>query len=125
MKIILVSLMLLLSGVVSAQTVLDPTQGGAYPRFSYTLGSPGYLDHSCGGVSQSQYGERVNADNTVTGAFRFFTSCSTGGRGSVPRRFESCWEVTFDTDRYTVLVRDLVLYATWKMHQPAIPCPAF
>jgi hypothetical protein len=118
MKTILVSLALLLAGVVTAQTALDPTQGGAYPKY------PAYLDHSCGGITQTQYGEQTNADSSVTGAFRFYTNCNGAGRGAKDTRYLSCWAVTFAADRYTVTDRTLLLYATWKQGQTAVACPA-
>lgn len=103
----------------SAQTALDPTQSGAYPKY------PAYLGASCGGIAQTQYGERENSDGTVTGAFRFYTNCNGSGRGAKDVRYLSCWEVTFGPDRYTVLVRDDVLIVHWKQGSPAFSCPSF
>lgn len=122
----------LLAAVSTYADTLDPTQSGTLPKFAFTLatsGAPdyqnpgGYLDHSCGWWSPVQYGAPIeNADGTVTAAFKFLTSCSTGGRGTQPRRFESCWEVTFSSG--VVVDRQLLLYVSWKQGQPAVSCPA-
>lgn len=115
---------------------LDPTEGGALPKFDYVLatsGAPdytnpgGYLDHSCGYWTPAQYSaERDNGNGTSMAAFRFKTTCSTGGRGTRPKVFETCWFVTFSSG--TVVDRQLQLYATWRVPalagQPAVACPA-
>lgn len=117
MKTLLFSMLLAALAVV-AQTTLDPTQSGAYPKF------PFYLDHSCGGVSQSQYGEQVNENGTITAGFRFYTNCNGSGRGAKDTRYLSCWLVTFAADRYTVLAQDNVLTTHWKQGAPVQVCPA-
>ena len=132
MRLYFTTLLLSFAALLSAQTALDPTEGDALPKFDYTLASSGapdyqapggYLDHSCGYWVPVQYGDTVeNTDGTQTAAFKFLTSCSTGGRGTQPRRFETCWAVTFSSG--VVVDRQLLLYATWRQGQPVISCPA-
>lgn len=131
MKTFIATIALMAAAFAAAASTLDPTQGGALPKFGYVLaasGAPdyqnpgGYLDHSCGYWAPSQLGAEVeNGDGTVTAEFKFLTSCSTGGRGTSPRRFETCWLVTFSSG--IVTDRQLLLYATWKQGQPAVSCP--
>jgi len=105
-------LLALLPAVALAQSALDPTQGGAYPAY------PDYLDHSCGGVKLAVLQE--DGDVAMVSAR---TSCSTGGRGTKPRTYLACWKVTFAADRYYILDREKILYATWSLGQTAYNCP--
>lgn len=128
-------ILILFAALAVAQTALDPTQGGTLPKFDYLLapdGAPdfqdphGYLDHSCGYWVPAQYSAtQENPDGTVTAGFRFKTTCSTGGRGTRPKVFETCWAVTFSSG--IVVDRQLLLYATWRVpalpDQPAVVCP--
>ena len=107
-------LMLALLPVVAlAQSTLDPTQGGEYSAF------PDYLDHSCGGVKLA-----VLADAGTVAMVSARTTCSTGGRGTKPRNYLACWRVTFAQDRYYILDREEVLYASWRFGQAGYNCPS-
>ena len=106
-------LIALIPGFALAQSVLDPTQSGAYPAY------PAYLDHSCGGVKLS-----VLEDAGTVAMVSARTSCSTGGRGTRPRNYLACWRVTFAEDRYYILDREQVLYAAWSQGKTAYNCPA-
>lgn len=109
---------LLLVAVANGQTPLDPTQSGAYPIFSANPAVPAYIDHSCGGVAVTQYGETGD-----TAAFRFSTVCPGSGRGAKPTVYVACWAVTFAADRYAVLERDQLLAMHWKLGAAPVPCP--
>jgi len=104
---------LALAPVAMAQTALDPTQGGAYPAY------PAYLDHSCGGVKLE-----VLEDAGTVAMVSARTTCSTGGRGTKPRNYLACWRVTFAEDRYSIVGREQVLYATWLLGQSGYACPS-
>jgi hypothetical protein len=101
-----------LSTAALAQSPLDPTQSGAYPAY------PAYLNHSCGGVALT-----VLQDAGTVAMVSAKTTCSTGGRGSKPRNYLACWRVTFAADRYSILAREQVLYATWTQGQAGYACP--
>jgi len=103
----------LLPGIALAQSTLDPTQGGAYPAY------PDYLDHSCGGVKLA-----VLQDAGTVAMVSARTSCSTGGRGTKPRNYLACWRVEFAADRYYIVDREKLLYATWSQGQTGYSCPA-
>ena len=103
----------LLPVVALAQSTLDPTQGGAYPAY------PAYLDHSCGGVKLA-----VLEDGGTVAMVSAKTTCSTGGRGTKPKNYLACWRVTFAEDRYSIVDREQVLYATWTYGQAGYSCPA-
>lgn len=102
-----------LATVAVGQSVLDPTQAGQYPAF------PAYLDHSCGGVKLV-----VLEDASAVAMVSARTSCSTGGRGTKPRNYLACWRVTFASDRFYIVDRERVLYATWPLGTPGYQCPA-
>lgn len=105
-------LLALLPVAVLAQTAPDPTQGGEYPAY------PAYIDHSCGGVKLA-----VLEDDGTDVMVSARTTCSTGGRGSKPRNYLACWRVTFAEDRYYILDREQMLYATWSLGQTGYVCP--
>src|SRR6478735_7663025 len=73
-----------------AQTALDPTQSGAFPKY------PFYLDHSCGDVTMLPY-----EDNGLVVRYRATTMCPGSGRISKPTIYLNCWEITFGPDLYT------------------------
>lgn len=112
MKLLFTSL--LLTSAAIAQTPLDPTQGKQLQAY------PTYIDRKCGtpGMTWAPYGAEVlNDDGTVTQHFAFKTTCPNSGRASGSTVFLTCWSVTFDPLRVTVLtdLSDEVKTAHWKM----------
>lgn len=59
-------------------------------------GYPTLLGASCGGVHVTTYVTGFNADGTVAGEVYAWTSCSTGGRGSKPRKIEAYHTMAWD-----------------------------
>jgi hypothetical protein len=70
-------------------------------------GYPTLLGASCGGVHVTTYITGFNADGTVAGEVYAWTSCSTGGRGSKPRKIEAYHTMAWDFfGGYTVSAYD-------------------
>ena len=70
-------------------------------------GYPTLLGASCGGVHVTTYVTGFNADGTVAGEVYAWTSCSTGGRGSKPRKIEAYHTMAWDFfGGYTVSAYD-------------------
>lgn len=107
------ALLLLLATAALSQQPLDPTMSGAYPAY------PAYLAVSCGGVKLD-----VLQDMGTVAMVSATTTCPGSGRGSKPRHYLSCTQVTFASDRYTILSRERVLYATWVSGQQGYQCPS-
>ena len=59
-------------------------------------GYPTLLGASCGGVHVTTYITGFNADGTVAGEVYAWTSCSTGGRGSKPRKIQAYHTMAWD-----------------------------
>jgi hypothetical protein len=116
MKTLLVVLaMLALAASAQADTlVLDVRQGGLYPLY------PTYLNASCGGVQYNEEATGFNMAGNATTQARFYTSCSTGGRGTHPRRYVKLWSMEYATNGQLVNAT-LVAYCTWLQTQPAQP----
>lgn len=112
MKSLFTVIAALLATLSVAQVPLDPLQGGAYRAY------PDYLDHSCGGVKLV-----VIEDAGTVAMVKATTTCPGSGRGAKPRNYLACWKVTFASDRYYILDRERVLYATWPYGQAGYACP--
>ena len=70
-------------------------------------GYPTLLGASCGGVHVTTYITGFNADGTVAGEVYAWTSCSTGGRGSKPRKIQAYHTMAWDFfGGYTVSAYD-------------------
>jgi hypothetical protein len=104
------SLLLLFSFTALAEVPLDVTQSGAYPIY------PTYIDHRCGALNVSQ------ADDGLVAHLRVTTTCSTGGRGSKPRTYFVCTDITFAPDRYYILSAERVREGSWLAGQAPLLC---
>jgi hypothetical protein len=70
-------------------------------------GYPTLLGASCGGVHVTTYIRGFNADGTVAGEVYAWTSCSTGGRGTKPRKIQAYHTMAWDFfGGYTVSAYD-------------------
>lgn len=110
MKALIAILIALASyAVLAATTVLDPGDGRQY------------LQNWCGGQKVNEYAQGFNDTGNALAAVKVTTRCSTGGRGTKPRTFFSCWLVTFD-DNGTILNQEYVNSGSWLQGSPPMNC---
>src|SRR5882672_6332440 len=110
MKIIVAMLFTLTSCVVFAATsVLDPGDGRQY------------LQNWCGAQTVSEDAQGFNDTGNTLAAVKVTTRCATGGRGTRPRPFLSCWLVTFD-DNGAILNQEYVNSGSWLLGSPPLNC---
>lgn len=110
MKILIVMLATLASYAgLAATNVLDPGDGRQY------------LQNWCGGQQVNEYAEGFNSTGNALAAVKVTTRCSTGGRGTKPRTYLSCWLVTFD-DNGAILDQEYVNSGSWLQGTPPMSC---
>ena len=57
-----------------------------------------YNSHWCGGQTINAVADGWNGDGTAQVYVQVSARCSTGGRGTTPKTYTSCWNITIDRD---------------------------
>jgi len=101
----------MIQGANAATLVLNPGDGKQY------------LANWCGGQKIDEIAEGFNVDATISTIVKVQTTCSTGGRGSVPKTFMACWRVTFSRDG-AIVNQEFLNSGSWRRGSPSVQCAA-
>lgn len=63
-----------------------------------SFAEPNYLPVACGKMDPQETITAVNPDGSYVGRMYEFTTCSSGGRGSKPRRYAGCYAMVWNAD---------------------------